>query len=88
MSAFSKQRENLEDELDELGEELLAADANYENAVTIPALRAAEAECKRLRAEIKARRQQLRALLEDLESGSDPTTSAESPKKKSQAAGE
>jgi hypothetical protein len=88
MNAFNKQRDNLEKELDDLREELLVADANYENATTIAQRDAVDVECKRLRAELKARQQQLRTVKEDLRNRSAPATSSETPKKRVQAAGE
>jgi hypothetical protein len=48
MNAFDKQPDKFEDELDELRDKLLVAEANYENATTISELHAADAECKRL----------------------------------------
>jgi hypothetical protein len=87
MNAFDKQPDKFEDELDELRDKLLVADANYENATTISELHAADAECKRLRAEIQARLQKLRIFKMDVKDGSAPTKSIE-PRKKAKATGE
>jgi uncharacterized protein (DUF3084 family) len=86
--ALDKQRDNLENELDELRDELLVADANYENATTIAERDAADVECKRLRSELHARQQQLRTLKEDFRNSSAPVASDEPLNKRAQAAGE
>jgi signal recognition particle GTPase len=82
------QRDHLENELDELREELLVAEVEYENAITIVERDAADVDCNRLRTEIKTRQQLLRTLKEHLRDGSAPTSSTKSPKIRVQAAGE
>jgi hypothetical protein len=67
MNAFYKQYEIVMNEMDELREQLLVADANYENAMTIVQRDVSDKDCNRLRAEIKIRRQLLWTLKEKLE---------------------
>jgi hypothetical protein len=90
MNVFDKQRDDLENELDELREKLLVADASYENAVTIAERDAADLECIRLRSEIRARRQLLRTSQQDSRGESAPTApKGPGPsKKRAQSAGQ
>lgn len=78
---------NSDDNLEELRERLLIADANYENASTVAERDAADLECKCLRAELHARQRDNCAVKEDV-SGSAQSALKQSPKKKAQAAGE
>jgi hypothetical protein len=78
---------NSDNNLEELRERLLIADANYENATTVAERDAADLECKRLRGELHARQRDHSAVKEGV-SGSAQSTLKESPKKKAQAAGE
>jgi hypothetical protein len=74
---------NFDNNLEDLRERLLIADANYENATPVAARDAADLECKRLRAELHSR-QRDHCSKEDV-SGSAQSTLKESPKKKAQA---
>jgi len=87
MNEFDKQWE-LESDLGRLREQLLIADAKYENAICIAERHTADIECKRLRDEIRATQLQLRSLREALENPSDPGAVSEAPKKKSQSVGD
>jgi hypothetical protein len=88
MNAFYKQYEMFMNELDELREQLLVADANYENASTIVQRDVSDVDCNRLRAAIKIRQQLLWTLKENLRNESAPTPSTEFTNRRTQATGE
>lgn len=62
MNDFSQKRAVLESELDDLREQLLAADEAYENAASESQRDAADQACQRLRRELRTRREELRSL--------------------------
>ncbi len=65
MDDASRRRAKLESELDHLREQILVADAAYENATTQASHDAADTECQRLRKQLRALRTQLRELNAD-----------------------
>ncbi|HLH09172.1 MAG TPA: hypothetical protein VKW78_18185 [Terriglobales bacterium] len=81
MDDFSRQRADLENELDNLREQLLVADERYENATAVADRDAADEDCQRLRRELRARREELRDL--NAERGSKRAV----PRARAQAAG-